>query len=160
MRAPAFARPRRPLRLPCRAAAASLAAFVALSTIAAAPAAAFDLFATHQVTAHFATADGKPLAGAAVSVFAPGEATTPVASGRTDAAGKFVFDADREGMWSAEARTPNEVARITIRVGEAAAGQGEREGGRRPLFVIGGLGLLLVAAVWYRRRMRRRQPKS
>jgi hypothetical protein len=144
----------RPLRL---AAAAVLVAFAMLLSFAARPVGAFDLFATHQVTAQFATADGKPMANAEVRVFAPGESTTPVETGRTDASGKFVFDADRDGMWSAEARTPTEVARVTIRVGGAS----QVHGRLNPFLVIGALGLLLVAAFWYRlRRIRPRPPKS
>jgi hypothetical protein len=110
------------------------------------PARAFDLFATHEVTAQFATPDGKPMADAEVRVFAPGDPTTPVATGRTDAAGKFVFAADRDGMWSAEARTSGEIARIMIRVG----GGSPQHPKFSPLLVIGVLALLLVAAFWYR----------
>jgi Domain of unknown function (DUF4198) len=136
--------------------AAILAALFVLSPLVAPRAAAFDLFATHEVTAQFATADGKPMANAEVRVFAPDEPTTPVATGHTDASGKFIFDADRDGMWSAEARTSSEVARIVIRVGHDSATQG----GLNPLLVIGALALLLVAAFWYRlRRMRPRAPK-
>ena len=93
------------------------AALFAALLLAVMPARAFDLFATHEVTAQFATADGKPMANATVRVFAPGNPNTVVESGRTDAEGKFVFSADRNGMWSAEARNANEVARVTIRVG-------------------------------------------
>ncbi len=46
------------------------------------------------------------MANAAVRVFAPSDLTTPTETGRTDAQGKFVFGADRDGMWTAEARTP------------------------------------------------------
>jgi hypothetical protein len=142
-----------PFRL---AATTILAVSVILPPFATLPAAAFDLFATHEVTAQFATTDGKPMADAEVSVFAPGERTTPVETGRTDAAGKFVFDADRDGIWSAEARTPNEVARVMIRVGG-----GPPHGQLSPFLVIGALGLLLVAAFWYRlRRIRPRPPKT
>jgi hypothetical protein len=145
------------LSSPLRTAAAIFAASAVLSLFAAAPAAAFDLFATHEVTAQFATADGRPMANAEVRVFAPGESGTPVETGHTDAAGKFVFDADRDGMWSAEARTPGEVARIVIRVGHDSASQGRLN----PFLVIGALALLLVAAFWYRlRRIRPRPPKS
>jgi hypothetical protein len=134
---------------------AVLAAVAVMQLLAAPPAIAFDLFATHEVTAHFATADGKPMADAEVRVFAPGS-TTPVETGRTDAAGKFVFAADRDGMWSAEARNSGEIARIMIRVGGTTP--------RRrvdPLFLIGGLGLLFLAALWYRfRRLKPRAPKG
>jgi hypothetical protein len=151
----ALTRSRNSSLLPPLAAAAIFAASVALSPFAAPPAAAFDLFATHEVTAQFATADGKPIAGAEVRVFAPGDSMTPVETGHTDAAGKFVFDADRDGMWSAEARTPSEVARIMIRVGRDSP-----RGRLNPFLVIGVLALLLVAAFWYRlRRMRPRPPK-
>jgi hypothetical protein len=111
------------------------------------PARAFDLFATHEVTAQFATADGKPMADAEVRVFAPGDLQTPVETGRTDAAGKFVFAADRDGMWSAEARTKTEVARVMIRVGGPAQQQPSHVS---PFIVIGGLLVLLGLAVWYR----------
>jgi hypothetical protein len=131
----------------CRWAAIGVAALVAM-TLATPPAAAFDLFATHEVTAQFATADGRPMANAEVRVFAPGDPNTPVETGRTDAAGKFVFGADRDGMWSAEARTASEVARITIRVG----GRPAQHGWLNPFAALGALGLLLVAAFWYRLR--------
>jgi hypothetical protein len=151
----ALHRPRnRPIRSRPRLAAAVAA--VVLSPPAAAPANALDLLATHEVTAQFATADGKPLAGAEVRVFAPGAPNTPVATGRTDASGKFVFAADRDGMWSAEARTSNEIARVMIRVGT-----GSSPGGAvNSLLAIASLAVLLVAAFWYRlRRMRPPAPK-
>jgi hypothetical protein len=132
------------------------ATIVVFLLIGARPAAAFDLFATHEVTAQFATADGKPMANAEVRVFAPGEPNIPVETGHTDANGKFVFDADRDGLWSAEARTRSEVARVTIRVG----GPSERRGWLNPFAVLGALGLLLVVAFWYRlRRIGPRTPK-
>jgi type II secretion system protein G len=77
--------------------------------------------ASREVTAQFATADGNPLVHAEVRVFAPGEPATPFTTGVSDAAGKFVFDADRDGVWSIEAKTSTEIARITksvtLRVG-------------------------------------------
>ena len=122
-----------------------------------APAHAFELFAAHQVTAQFATPAGKPLADAMVRVFAPGEPSTPVATGRTDSQGKFVFDADRDGMWTAEAHTAAEVARVTIRVGGPAQ---QRRRTRLPMFVVIGALILLVALAWWyqilRARSRRR----
>lgn len=111
------------------------------------PARAFDLFATHEVTAQFATAAGKPMANAEVRVFAPGDLQTPVETGRTDADGKFVFPADRDGMWTAEARTKTEVARVMIRVGGATQQQPSIVS---PFIVIGGLVVLLALALWYR----------
>jgi hypothetical protein len=112
------------------------------------PTFAFDLFATHEVTAQFATADGKPIANAEVRVFAPGEPQTPVETGRTDATGKFVFGADRDGLWTAEARTKSEVARVMIRVGGPA--QQQQQSRISPIVVLGGLLGLLALAVWYR----------
>jgi hypothetical protein len=127
--------------------------------LAVSPARAFDLFATHEVTAQFATADGKPMANATVRVFAPGDPRTPLETGRTDSQGKFVFDADSDGMWSAEARTSTEVARVMIRVG---AGEQQTQQSRVPPFVvIGGLVALVALAWWYRilrGRARRREP--
>lgn len=123
------------------------------------PAAAFDLFATHEVTAQFATSNGKPMANAEVRVFAPGEPQTPVETGHTDADGKFVFPADRDGMWTAEARTKDEVARVMIHVGGAS--QQQQQSRIRPIIVIGGLIGLVALAVWYRMlraRSQRRQP--
>jgi hypothetical protein len=123
------------------------------------PARAFDLFTQHEVTAHFATADGKPIANAEVRVFAPGEPQMPVETGRTDADGKFVFSADRDGMWSAEARTTSEVARVVIRVGGAAQ---QQQHSRVPPVVAIGLLIALVAMAWWYRALRlrnqRRQP--
>lgn len=138
---------------------AAAAVALAAGFFAESPAAAFDLFTTHEVTAQFAAADGKPMANAAVRVFAPGEPQNPVQTGRTDAEGKFVFPADRDGLWSAEARTKDEVARVTIRVG--GPGQQQQHGRIPPIVVIGGLIGLLALAVWYRvlrTRNQRRQP--
>jgi len=126
----------------------ALAAAVLVALLATAQARAADLFATHEVTAQFATPDGKPMANAEVHVFAPGDLHQPVASGRTGADGKFVFDADRDGMWSAEARTPDQIARVMIRVGG-----GERQStisGIAPYLLIGALAVLAVMAFWYR----------
>jgi len=107
-----------------------------------------DLFATHEVTAQFAASDGKPMANAEVRVFAPGDLRTPVETGHTDADGKFVFEADRDGMWSAEARTKSEVARVMIRVGGPNNSQPHSR--VPPFVVLGGLLLLLALAWWYR----------
>jgi nickel transport protein len=129
----------------------------ALCLLAASPLQAFDLFATHEVTAQFATADGKPLADAEVRVFAPGNPDTPVLTGRTDANGKFVFDADRDGFWSAEARGADQVARVMIRVGDGAQPQNRLS----PFVVLGVLVVLLAIAIWYRLlRKRSQRPRS
>ena len=123
-----------------------------------APSAAFDLFATHQVTMQFATQDGNPLANAEVQVFAPGDTKTPVITGRTDAKGKFVFAADQDGFWSAEAKGADQVARLMIRVG----GEAQQPQSRISLFiVIGVLAILLAVAIWYRLlRARSHRPRS
>jgi hypothetical protein len=139
------------------AAVVLVAAAVAL--FAESPARAIDLFATHQVTAQFASADGKPMANAEVRVFAPGDTQTAVETGHTDGDGKFVFSADRDGLWSAEARTKTEVARVMIRVG--GPNQQQQQSRIPPVVVIGGLIALVALAWWYRAlRMRnqRRQP--
>ena len=136
--------------------ACAIAAAVVTSLHFTPPAHAVDLFATHEVTAQFATPDGKPMANAEVRVFAPGDPSKAVATGRTDAEGKFVFGADRDGMWSAEARTADEVARVMIRVG----GGSQSQGWVSPVFVIGFLLIMLALAIWYRLlRARARQPK-
>ncbi len=129
-----------------------------LTTLVPVPSAAFDLFARHEVTVQFATQDGKPLANAEVQVFAPGEAKTPVITGRTDAEGKFVFAADQDGFWSAEAKGADQVARVMIRVGgESTAPQSRIS----PFLVIGVLAVLLALAIWYRLlRARSRRPRS
>jgi hypothetical protein len=110
------------------------------------PAAAFDLFATHEVTVQFATADGKGMADADVSVYAPGDLTHSVKSGKTDKDGKFTFGADRDGLWTAEAHFAGEVARATIRVG----GTKDSGEGLSPYWVIVALGVLLAMAVGFR----------
>jgi hypothetical protein len=118
------------------------------------PAAAFDLFARHQVTVQLATADGKPMANAEVRVFAPGEPNRPVITGHTDSDGKFQFGADRDGMWSVEAHTADEIARATVRVGSQ-----QQTEPLSPFWLVGGLAVLLVIAVCYRilrARLRRR----
>ncbi|HEV2300739.1 MAG TPA: hypothetical protein VGR91_04135 [Stellaceae bacterium] len=136
----------RPTESWSRRAAFALALAFFAAAIAPPAAFGFDLFAKHQVTAQFATAEGKPMAHAEVRVFAPGALETPVETGRTDAQGKFVFDAPRDGFWTAEARDQGEVARVMIRVG----GGSQSSKGLSPLFVIGLLGLLVAIAGWYR----------
>ncbi len=135
---------------------ATLAAFIFNES----PAWATNLLATHEVTAQFATADGKPMADAAVRVFAPGDPTTAVETGHTDSQGKYVFDADRDGMWTAEARTSTEVARVMIRVG-AGAPQEQQRSRLPPVAVLGGIILLVAIGWWYlllRTRGRWRKP--
>lgn len=130
----------------------------ALLMLDAGPSVAFDLFARHEVTAQFATPDGKPMANAEVRVFAPGDPKTPVATGHTDASGKFVFDADRDGFWSAEARSADQVARVMIRVG---GGETQPQSRISPFLVLGILAILLAIAIWYRLlRLRHRRPRS
>jgi hypothetical protein len=133
---------------------AAIGAMLALG-VWSAPAAAIDLFGRHQVSVEFSTADGKPLADAEVRVFAPGRPGTPVLTGRTDKDGKFEFSANEDGLWSAEARTGDEIGRVTVRVG----GSGQKEEPLSPAWVIGGLFLLLVLAFAYRLlRARSRRP--
>jgi hypothetical protein len=130
---------------------------IALCSLPAMRCQAFDLLARHEVTAQFATPDGKPMANAEVRVFAPDDAGKAALTGRTDADGKFVFDADRDGFWSAEARNADYVARMMIRVG------GESQSGHwlSPFFLIGFLVVMLAIAVWYRLlRARSRRPRS
>jgi hypothetical protein len=124
---------------------AALFAFAAL-LLCKSPAAALDLFATHEVTVQFATRDGKAMVGADVTVFGPGDPTHAYKTGKTDKDGKFEFGTDRDGMWTAVARTSDEVARETIRVGSDSS----EPNGVSPYVIIGGLGVLLVMAVWYR----------
>ena len=127
-------------------------------TAAASPAVAFNLFGTHEVTTQFATQDGKPLANAEVRVFAPNDPKTPVITGRTDADGKFAFEADRDGFWSAEAHSADQVARVMVRVGGEAQQPQSRVS---PYLVIGVLAILLAVAIWYRLlRARSRRPPS
>jgi nickel transport protein len=122
------------------------------------PAVALDLFAAHEVTVQFATQDGKPLANAEVQVFPPGSSKTPVITGRTDAEGKFVFDADQDGFWSAEAKGADQVARVMIRVG---GGEQQSQSWVSPFLLIGMLAILLAIAIWYRvLRARSRRPRS
>ncbi|HZT87856.1 MAG TPA: DUF4198 domain-containing protein [Stellaceae bacterium] len=133
---------------------ATLVLALLLLLTAAPGASALNLFTTHEVRVQFATQDGKPMADAEVKVFAPGEPNKPYTTGRTDANGKFEFGADHDGLWSAEAHVPGEVARVTIRVG----GGKEQTNGLSPALVLGGLAVLLVVAVWYRLlRARRRR---
>jgi len=138
----------------------ALAVSFALSWLCNSPAAALDLFATHEVTVQFAAADGKPMADAEVKVYAPGDTTHVVKTGKTDKDGKFTFGADRDGFWTAEARISGDVARASIKVGGSA---NEERGGLSPFLVIGVLVVLLAIAVWYRflrARARRPGPRS
>ena len=135
-----------------------LATFAILFRFATPPAVALGLFDTREVTAQFATPDGKPMADAEVHVFAPGDPKAPVVTGRTDADGKFVFGADRDGFWSAEARSGDQIARIMIKVG---GGESQPQNRISPLLAIGVLAILLAIAIWYRLlRARSRRPRA
>jgi nickel transport protein len=136
-----------------------LATLTLLVPLALSHANALNLFATHEVTAQFATHDGKPMVDAQVRVFAPGEAKTPVVTGKTDADGKFVFEADRDGFWSAEAHNADEVARVMIRVGGESQSQSQSR--ISPFYILGLLAILLAIAIWYRLlRTRTRRSRS
>ena len=130
-----------------------------LLALPAGPAAALDLFARHEVTVRFATPEGKPLAGAEVRVFAPGQTGQPTLTGRTDKDGRFEFPAGRDGFWSAEARAGGEIARVVVRVGGASENKAKP---LSPYWVLGGLFLLLVLAFAFRilriRARRRNEP--
>ncbi|HEX3884925.1 MAG TPA: DUF4198 domain-containing protein [Stellaceae bacterium] len=116
--------------------------------LAPGPARAFTLFGTHTVDVQFATQDGKPMADAEVKVYAPGEPGKVAVTGRTDKDGKFTFETDREGLWTAEARNAAEVARATVRV--AGDDPGKESWAQSPYFLLGLLGVLLGLAVWFR----------
>jgi hypothetical protein len=134
--------------------------FTLTMTIALTPSSsvAFDLFATHEVTVQFATQDGQPMANAEVQVFPPGDAKTPLITGRTNAEGKFVFEAGQDGFWSAEAKGADQVARLMIRVG---GGSQQSPSWFSSFLVIGLLAILLGLAIWYRvLRARNRRPPS
>lgn len=126
---------------------ASLVAVLLVCLVAAWPAAAFDLFATHSVDVQFATRDGKPMADAEVQVFSPDAPNKVATTGRTDKDGKFSFETDRDGLWTAEARTATEVARATVRVGDTDTKPGFAQS---PYFLFGLLSVLLVIAIWFR----------
>ena len=97
------------------------------------------------------------MAGAEVRVFAPGEPSKTVLTGRTDANGKFVFEADRDGLWGAEAGGPDYVARVMIRVG----GETQSQNQMSPFLIVGFLVVLLAVAIWYRLlRARTQRPRS
>jgi nickel transport protein len=116
---------------------------------AAWPAAAFDLFGMRTVDVQFATRDGKPMADAEVQVFSPDAPNKVAATGRTDKDGKFSFETDRGGLWTAEARNATEIARATVRVG--GDDPNKKDGfGQSPYFLLGLLSLLLVLAIWFR----------
>jgi hypothetical protein len=110
-----------------------------------------------QVEVTLAGQDGKPMAGAQVRVFGPGDPNRPAATGKTDDGGKFYFSADRDGFWTAEARRGDEVARVSVRVTGL-------DGGAEPVspwLLFGGLLLLLALAVGYRiLRARARRPRA
>jgi nickel transport protein len=132
-----------------------LAALAAGLLLASPPSAALGLFGTREVTAQFASQDGQPMANADVRVFAPGDTKKPVLTGRTNAEGKFTFEADRDGFWSAEATTAQQVARVMIRVG----GDEQPQHRLSPLLLIGILAILLAVAIW-RRLLRARGRRS
>lgn len=64
----------------------------------------YELRGSGQVRVAFSYQDGAPMAGAAMSVFAPGSDALPDISGVTDAAGEVRLTAGRDGVWRIEAR--------------------------------------------------------
>ncbi len=146
------------VRYLCHRQAAVVVALLLAMIVGVMPAMALDLFARHEVTVQFATADGKPMANAEVRVFAPGEPSRPALTGHSDSEGKFQFGADRDGWWSAEARAGDEIARATVRVGAPE----QKEEPLSPYLVIGGLAVLLMIGVGLRmlRARGRRRPKD
>jgi hypothetical protein len=136
---------------------AVLAALLMLG-LSAAPCPAQDLFARHNVTVQLATREGKPLADTEVRVFAPGKTGQPTLTGRTDSTGRFEFPANEDGLWSAEARSGDEIARVMVRVGGAG---GQEQENLSPIWLIAGLFGLLILAFGYRvARARSRRPRS
>ena len=87
------------------------------------------------------------MGNAEVRAFAPGELNKPAITGGTDADGKFTFAADRDGFWSAEAHSPDYVARVMIRVGSERQSPSWLSSG----LVVGFLVVMLALAIWYRR---------
>jgi hypothetical protein len=150
--------PMQSVRSLCRRQAAAVIGALLVMIAGARPAAALDLFARHEVTVQFATADGKAMPNAEVRVFAPGEPNRPALTGHTDSEGKFQFGADRDGWWSAQARLGDEIARATVRVG----GEQQKEEPLSPYLVIGCLAVLLMVGVGLRmlRARGRRRPKG
>jgi hypothetical protein len=132
---------------------AILLALPAFLATACSPCRAFSFLTEREVSVHFATAQGVPMANAAVRVFAPGNVKVPVATGRTDSEGNFTFSADKNGFWSAEAASGGDIARVMIRMGA-----GEPERGPLPRLLLGGVIVLLVIALAYRILRRRRRP--
>ena len=133
------------------------AAILALLSAIAVPAAAQSLFAGKQVEVHLDAArrqaDGR-CRGAGLRARQFGR---PTVTGRTDSAGKFVFAADRDGFWSAEARRADEIARVSIRV----TGADTSSEPVSPYWLLGLFSVLLVIAVWYRLlRARSRRPRT
>ena len=145
-----------PVLIHCRRQAVVLLYLLGLAAAAVSgPAAAQSLFGGKQVEVTLAARDGKPMAGAAVRVFAPGDLNHAATTGKTDSSGKFYFTADRDGFWTAEARQGDEVARVSVKVSDLEGGT-ERV---PPWLLIGGLLLLLALAIWYRAlRVRSRRP--
>jgi hypothetical protein len=138
--------PMQSVRSLCRRQAAAVIGALLVMIAGARPAAALDLFARHEVTVQFATADGKAMPNAEVRVFAPGEPNRPALTGHTDSEGQFQFGADRDGWWSAQARLGDEIARATVRVG----GEQQKEEPLSPYPVIGCLAVLLMVGVGLR----------
>jgi hypothetical protein len=133
----------------------SLFLAAAVMLLCEARASALDLFASHRVEVQFATSDGKPLADAEVRVYAPGDLQHVVRTGRTDAEGRFEFPADRDGLWSAEARTATEVARASIRVGGGKGEAGKTDDKTASYILVGALVVLLGVGIALRRLGRR-----
>ena len=142
----------------CRALPILQTVIILMLAAIAGPAAAQSLFGK-QVEVTLAGQDGKPMAAAEVKVFAPGNFSHPVVTGKTDGDGKFYFTADRDGFWTAEAKNGKEVARVSIKITGTEGGSGPVS----PWLLYGLLLALLAAAIGFRvlrARARRRPPAA
>ena len=136
--------------------AAAAVWLILLALLVPGPAAAQTLFG-RQVEVTLTAQDGKPMADAEVRVFAPGDPTHPIITGKTDSNGKFYFTANRDGFWTAESRRGDEVARVSVRVTGLEGGTEQIS----PWLLFGGLLVLLALAIGFRiLRARNRRPPA
>ncbi len=87
---------------------------------------------------------GEPLAGGQVTVYAPGDPSTPWLTGVCDEEGRFIFtpDPNRPGTWDVQVRQAGHGDIVHIPIGEGVATSGG--GGFTPAQIA----LMAVSVVW------------
>jgi nickel transport protein len=101
----------------------------------------YSINASVEIVARYDT--GEPMAGAQVTVYAPGDPATPHSSGICDEAGRFIFVPDRDGTWDVQVRLSGHGDMVHIPVGEGMT-TGGGGGGYSALQIV----IMALCVIW------------